>query len=156
MRIIGIDPGLDGGIAILTEHGVEAHPMPTSVMNSSRREIDVCRLDALFDLYPSYDLVVIENVQSDPKFGSASSFTFGKGFGAALAVIQLRGLPHLRVRPQEWKATVLAGTDKSKEAAIAHVQRLYPTLNLILPGKRKPSHDLAEAVCLARYGKEQL
>lgn len=153
MLIVGIDPGLEGAVAFLDGRKVlGVHSMPTTATKAGREEIDALALDALFDLYKAPDLVVIEEVNADPKFGASRGFSMGRNFGAALAVVQVRAFPHLRVRPQTWKKAILSGTDKSKEASIAHVRRRFPKLDLIPPGGDKPSHDWAEAVLLALYG----
>jgi crossover junction endodeoxyribonuclease RuvC len=148
----GIDPGHSGAIAFLRYRKVIAiHPMPLRKVSSTAVEIHAKDLSDLLRSYGSLSCLGIEAVHATPKFGSKSSFTFGKGFGAILAVVELLGLSHVRIKPQEWKAKILVGTDKSKQAAIAYVQRLHRGVNLIPPGEEAPSHDWAEAVCLAEY-----
>ena len=57
------------------------------------------------------------------------------------------------VTPQAWKAAILAGTPKDKTAAIQHVDRVYPSLNIDVGTKKVIYHDgVADAVCLAEYG----
>jgi hypothetical protein len=151
MIVVGIDPGIDGAIARLcdglTEEGVSLFRMPTRDVSESRREVDCRELLVLLD---EVDLVVIEDVGTNPKFGVQRAFNFGKVFGQALSVIELSRLPHLRVKPQQWKASMLSGTDKSKEAAVAKVNQLYPELNLT-----KNDHDCAEALLMAMHGRKE-
>lgn len=150
--IVGIDPGQTGAVAFLYGSDVDVYPMPTVPTGRNRVEIDPVALNDLLSSYVEPSIVVIEAVGGDPKFGGASAFTFGKSFGIILATVALRGFPMIRVQPQVWKKSVLVGTDQSKEAAIAYVRRRFPKVNLVLPGKKSASHDLAEAVCLALYG----
>lgn len=155
---MGIDPGLDGCIAIhnVTANTFHLQPVPTVKLNANRRELDPSEIFGMLPLFDVTELVVVEEVNADPKFGSGSSFTFGKGFGMILACVKIAGLPLLRVRPQQWKGKMLEGTDKSKEAAIQRVQQLYPKLNLCTTKPTTPSHDAAEAVLMALYGKQYL
>lgn len=161
-RIIGIDPGADGALA-LWEGGkiLNIVPMPTTEVKKGRREVAASLLDDLFELWegraallPEDYLVVMEDVTADPKFGASRSFAMGRNFGAAWACVEVRGYSRVRVAPKTWKSRILAGTDKSKEASIAFAQRLWPTLDLTPPGAKKPSHDWAEAALLAYYGAQ--
>jgi len=66
----------------------------------------------------------------------------------------MMGLPTQEVPPQTWKAVVLKGTDKSKEAAIGWASSRYPLADLRRTHLcRGPSHDRAEAICLAEWGR---
>jgi len=153
---VGIDPGHYGALAIFVDDKPPAiHPMPLRKYNAKNVEIDAERVHDLFASYEysGIDLAAIEQVGATPLFGSKSSFTFGKGFGMILAILAIRGIPHIRVQPKEWKKKILVGTDQSKEAAIGFVKRLYPKVSLVPPGKDKDSHDYAEAVCIGLYGK---
>lgn len=144
--IVGIDPGLTGAIAWID--GADAHVFDMPVREYwKRKRVDPARLR---DLLPaSASLVVVEQVNAQPSFGAAGSFSFGMTYGAILAVCDLLRLPTCLVRPQEWKKTVLPSADHSKAAAVDYVHSLYPQLG-------KVRHDAAEAVCLALYGRRHL
>ena len=146
-RIAGIDPGKSGGIAFLSEAGPLAEPMPLC-----GKEIDGRYLaEWLKESAP--DLVVVEKVGAMPGQGVTSMFTFGTGFGRVLGVIEALGLPYRLVTPQAWKKVVLAGTSRDKTAAVEFVNRAYPALNLA-PGRKRVPHDgMADAVCIAEYGR---
>lgn len=153
--IIGIDPGLDGAIAWINKFGyVMWYSMPTVEISKGKHEIDAVAVHhRLVNSEATDDVVVIEQIQPDPKWGVSRSGTMMKNYGMVLAVVKLLGMSHIMVKPQQWKAKMLAGTDKSKQAAVARVQQLYPQLDLRKPGSDKPSHDAAEAVLLALYGR---
>ncbi|MEC8917135.1 MAG: Holliday junction endonuclease [Pseudomonadota bacterium] len=147
--IVGIDPGQKGGVAFIAPTGrTEGRPMPLA-----GKEIDGHALSRmLFELTPS--LVIIEKVHSMPKQGVASTFKFGMGYGIVIGVCEALGLPYRLVTPQAWKKAVLSGTAKDKSAAINFVRRAYPGLNLS-PGRLRAPHDgIADAVCLAEYGRQ--
>ena len=156
--IIGIDPGLNGGLASLSIYntwifppdvGVISITMPTTGTGKDR-EID---LPALVDWLDPKDederantLVAIERVHSMPKQGVASTFKFGKGFGQILGVCAALKLSLVQVTPQHWKKLVLAGRDwkGNKAASLQYVNELYPALKL-----KKTEDGKADAICIA-------
>lgn len=91
-----------------------------------------------------------------PNQGVTSMFNFGKAYGELIGTIKCSGYAYLLVRPQDWKKEVLAGTDKDKAAAIDFCTHFYPEINLIPGRKKTPQDGIADAVCLAEYGKRKL
>lgn len=148
MNIVGIDPGKSGGIALLSGTHAEGDVMP--VVGKEIDGHEVARL--LVDAAPG--LVVIEKVGPMPKQGVTSTFNFGAGYGRLLGVCDALGIPYRLVTPQAWKRCVLAGTAKDKDAAVAFVKRGFPMVELT-PGRKRVPHDgIADAVCLAEYGRQ--
>jgi len=96
---------------------------------------------------------VVESVHSMPKQGVSSTFKFGKGYGEILGILTAIGAEIIEPTPQAWKKVVLAGTDKSKNAAIQVAENLYPDIQLVLKGCRKPHDGMADAVCLMHFGR---
>lgn len=146
--IAAIDPGLSGAVAILWNDQVQAKPLPIA-----GKDLDLTTLSQWLKA-ASPGLLVVEKVHSMPGQGVASMFKFGQGFGAILGIAAALGIPTELVTPQAWKKTILAGTDKSKDAAIAYCRRVFPQVSL-LPGPRcrKPHDGLADALCLLEYGR---
>ncbi len=159
-RIVGIDPGLKGGLVLLAPDRCAGRLMP---LRPDGKEVDGAAVMAwLFVAEP--DLVVIERLGARAVTdqggkairSSGAEFRFATGYGILLGVLQACAYPHRRVSPQAWKRRVLAGSDWSKAAAIAHVQRTLPDLDLT-PGRcRVPQDGLADAACLALYGRAHL
>jgi crossover junction endodeoxyribonuclease RuvC len=147
--IMGIDPGLRGAYACLGPENI-AEPMPIE-----SGEIDIRRLYSSILRYTP-DLVMVEWAQAMPKQGVASTFKYGMGFGKILGMLETRDLPHQLVRPRAWKASVLAGTKKDKDAAINYVRRKYPSIDLTPGARRKPHDGIADAVCIAEYALREL
>jgi hypothetical protein len=160
MIVVGIDPGLSGAVCVLGERGgPRVFSMPLRRLDNGRDEVDDAVLWHLLPPVHRVGAVVLEEVGGDPRFGGSRAFNFGKGFGQVLAVLRLNfgTVLLVRVRPQRWKKAILGpGPSWSKEMAVAHVQSVFPELGLTPSGKRKPSHDWAEAVCLALYGLKHL
>jgi hypothetical protein len=98
---IGIDPGLQGAVAILDDAGalVALHDVPTLTVptsRGSRQEYDLPAMAALLAPSVPHGHVVIEEAQAMPGQGVRSMLTIGLGFGAWLGVIGALGLAHTR------------------------------------------------------------
>lgn len=89
--IIGIDPGLQGAVAILSDADlVSVHDMPTKKVGK-KKKIDG---SALKELIKDADHVCLEDVGSRPGQGIVSAFTFGEGFGLIKGVCESLGIPY--------------------------------------------------------------
>ncbi len=125
MNWIGIDPGMKGGLALVSPTGqlIEAIPM---VVNG--KEVDGYRIARLFEEWQA-DCgplkVMIEQVGSMPGQGVASTFRFGQGFGTLLGVVQAGSLSLHRVRPQKWKKD-MGLTNKDKDASRHLATEIWP------------------------------
>lgn len=170
---MGIDPGLDGGVAVLSGRGNSAHIMP--VADGS---VDTWTLaQYIRNCGVAETVVMLESVHSMPKQGVASAFTFGKGYGAILGACGALGVRVELVTPQAWKKVVLPGLipakvklpagataaakkaasaahkKAGKDAAIGWCRRAYPGLNLVPEGCRVPHDGIADAICIAEFAR---
>lgn len=150
--IVGIDPGINGGIALMDLEHVQVFKCPTMV-NEGKKEYDLkemVRVIESFMGYPNELTAYIETVHAMPKQGVVSMFSFGKGYGYWIGMFAALKIPVNYVRPQEWKKFYNLGSDKLE--AIERAKYIYPSVNL-KPGKMKNDHDgMAEALLIARYG----
>lgn len=149
-RILGIDPGLSGGLALLHSGAIiQAAPMPV-IKLAGKGELDLARLGALLrDWAPSHAWV--EQQQSMPRQGVASSFRTGQNYGTLLGFLQASGMPVTVVRPAVWKKSL--GVPGDKAAAVAIASRLLPSSSHWWP--RRGDDGIAEAALLAVYGSRQ-
>lgn len=156
MRVAGIDPGLSGGLALLSPTECYADRMP---LRTDGKEVDGAAIGAwLFVAEP--DLVIVERQQARNTFNAqgkairktGAEFRFATGYGIILGVLQSMALPYRRIQPMAWKAAVLGERGTDKAAAIRYCQDTYPTINLIPKGCRVPQDGLADAICLAAFG----
>jgi hypothetical protein len=144
--ILGVDPGITGGIAFLYPSGeIAADDIPT--VDGS---VDV---DALVRRVRQRGprLAVIEKAQAMPEQGVVSVFKYGTAFGALCAVTALCEIPTHLVSPRKWKTYFGLDADKEKSRALAI--RLWPGSGLF---ERKKDHGRSEAALIARYGSEVL
>jgi crossover junction endodeoxyribonuclease RuvC len=145
MMIFGVDPGQNGGIAGMDEFA----KVYTWVMPVIEKGLDA---KAIKNILCAADIVVMEKVSAMPKQGTVSMFNFGMGYGMIQGIVMTLGIPLRLVTPQAWKKEILAGTTKDKAAAIEYCKRVYPYLNLIPPGHRKPHDGICDSVLIAEYG----
>lgn len=155
MRVVGIDPGQTGGIALLTPRTATARVMPLlpkEEWKDAGSPIDWRTFHSLL-LEWSPELAVIERVSSMPGQGVASTFKFGSNYGGLLAAVQGLAIPHRLVVPRVWKKNVL-GEDfnHDKAGAAAFVACQHPELSLLpTPRSKKPHDGMADAICIAHY-----
>ena len=135
---IGIDPGINGGIAFIPNTGEPwAHKMP---------ETDRDLIDLLRDSINLFDArAVIELVHSSPQMGVKSAFTFGEGYGRLQMVLTAMGIPYERVRPAVWQKAMGCLTKGDKNVSKRRAQELFPAL--------KVTHATADALLIAEYAR---
>jgi hypothetical protein len=141
--ILGIDPGITGGIAFLYPDRIVAEDIPTV-----GGEVDVDTLvRRVRELCPR--LAIIERAGAMPRQGVSSTFKYGVAYGALRTVVALCEIPYQLVTPAKWKNHFRLDADKEKSRALAI--RLWPGCGLF---ERKKDHGRSEAALIARYGAE--
>jgi len=108
MRIVGIDPGLSGAIAILEDNKIkELFDMPVMPDGKkNKRQLNSALLVKLIkDNIKNLEdtIMVVEQVNAMPGQGVTSMFNFGQTFGAIKGICAALGLPIFFVRPAKWK-----------------------------------------------------
>lgn len=153
MRVLGIDPGLTGALALLNDEGalVGVHDIPTV-----DGQIDGYQLKlTIAALAP--DHVFVELLHAMPKNGSRAAFSQGDSWGAIRTAIQCARIPYTTVTPSKWKQRLgitRGATDKErKEISRRRAIELYPGLGFF---DRKKDHNRAEAALIATYGHKEL
>jgi hypothetical protein len=162
MLIIGIDPGLDGGIAMLRGDGSVAAvcAMPTMPHPSgigTRREYDMATIRRTIDMV-KLSLggihVCLEKQQPFPKQGGVSNYSIGHGFGLLEGLLCGMAVAYSVVHPRTWQKVMLGGIGKgeSKSAAAIVATRQWPELDMRKSDKCKAAHDgIIDALLLAEY-----
>ena len=140
MKIIAVDPGQKGGIAILHPEYTEVYTMPDSPQGI---------IDLLNDYSLENTIMVVELSQPMPKQGVVSSFTYGRHFGGFEWYAYMKGIRYEEVRPNKWKKDM--GLNSDKLNSINLCERLFPTINLIPEGCRKKHDGMAEALLIAEW-----
>ena len=156
MRIIGIDPGLSGAIAIL-EHKKVLNIFDMPVMSEgkkNKKQLNSALLVSLLRENIVKDqeaVVVVEQVNAMPGQGVTSMFNFGQTFGAIKGICAALELPIFFVRPSKWKKhfeLINSSKDSSRTKAI----EMYPKLSNQLT--KKKDVNKSDAILIARYFSE--
>lgn len=138
MIIIGIDPGVSGGIAVLS-------PTETPfTLKLSETEHDIAAFlrglrfnDNIF--------AYLEQVHAMPKQGVSSVFTFGQGYGFLRGCLSSHGIPFETVTPQRWQKAMGCLTKGDKNVSKARAQQLFPGI--------KCTHAISDALLIAEFGR---
>jgi len=158
MIILGIDPGLTGGIGVLNGHGqlLHAYPMPIKARNDTKNEVDAAGLTRILtSLGTVIEMVVLERQRPMPslRFGKKAQspqvgFSLGMSQGIVVGVAAALGLPLTYAEPQTWKKFYgLKGGRENKPLARARAIELYPGA----PLSRVKDEGVAEALLIARW-----
>lgn len=156
MLYIGIDPGVNGGIAWTLDDGqqrkTEAVKMPTTTTQSGKKRVSLKDLSALLAELASLSKLkscALEKVASRPGQGVASCFTFGRAYGNTEAAVVCHGIPLERVLPRKWQQPLGLITSKEvtktkkKNQHKAKAQELWPDLKI--------THATADALLICEW-----
>lgn len=144
----GIDPGKNGGIAVIDDNNKMCYL--SSMDNQSlvdcfsraewNREIVVC----------------VEKVGALPGQGVTSMFNFGKSAGFIEGVLHSFFIPYQLITPQKWKKE-FGLIHKDKKDSVLVCKQLFPDVNLLpTPRCTKESDGMAEAALMAIFAKRRL
>lgn len=153
--IIGVDPGLSGGIAVLDENGkvVEVRKMPETMADIYNFLTNYSNLPSCCDkIYES--VCYMENVgHGMPGQSSKSTAVFSRHNGhLEMALLALR-IPTNMITPQKWEKFYQLGKSSGcekrewKNKLKAKCQQLFPNENITLA--------VCDALLIAEYGRKQ-
>ena len=156
MMIVGIDPGMTGGIAIRESGGIILEPMPI-------RDEFIWLEDLQHILWPHRHSIVMTYLEMQSiRPMQSGQFKIGRSFGQIEALLRLLMIPVTIVRPQEWSPKydhqvvekVLSkryALIKKARAKIA--QELYPGIDMKrTPQCKGPDSGLVDALLIADFG----
>ena len=155
MRILGIDPGVRGGLAIVEVNNgvapklVDAIDVQTVGIGAKER-IDAIAMRGWIQTYLP-DHAAIERAQAMPKQGASSGFKYGRAVGTSEAAILCCEITMTIIEPSTWKKFHhLHGGDK--EPARQRALQLFPNAHAMFA--RKKDHGRAEAALIALAGNK--
>ena len=153
MIIIGIDPGLSGGIAVLDNNKVlDLFDMPVMADGKkNKKQLNSALLAKLIKektSNSSESAVIVEQVNAMPGQGVTSMFNFGQTFGAIKGICATLELPIFFVRPSKWKKHFEL-INSSKDASRTKAIEMYPHLAEKL--SKKKDVNKSDAILIARF-----
>lgn len=131
---VGIDPGVNGGVAVVDDRG--------RMLSAHRLASTPSALVEQFKGLPSPAVGLLEFVRSRPLMASASVFTFGRGYGRLEVALTAAGIPYRSVTPKSWQTFMECLSQGDKRVTKAKAMELFPAF-------AKVTHAVADAMLLA-------
>ena len=135
---IGIDPGKNGGIAVIMNGHIEAIRMP-------KIEYEIYEQLLNYKQYGEIKICLLEKVHSMPNQGVRSTFTFGQHYGFLRGCLTSLKIPFDDISPSKWQRALGCLTKGNKKITKQKAQQLYPVI--------KVTHYIADAILIAHYAK---
>ena len=156
MIIFGIDPGLNGAIAVFNNNKIKVvFEIPVMTEGKkNKKQLNSAHLVKLLrdNLVEDEEIsVVVEQVNAMPGQGVTSMFNFGQTFGSIKGICAALGLPIFYVRPAKWKKHFEL-INSSKDASRTKVIEMYPYISSRLT--KKKDVNKADAILIARYFRD--
>lgn len=138
MIYLGIDPGISGGIAAITDSRQVIYAQAFSTIWDMRDLLE--RKSQEID---AKAVAIIERVHSMPKQGVASTFKFGENFGEWQGLLAGRYIPFEFATPAKWQKDLGCLSHGDKNVTKARAQQIFPQIRV--------THAIADALLLAEY-----
>ena len=153
MKIIGIDPGLSGAIAVLENNKVlKLFDIPVmSEGKKNKRQLNSALLVSLLkeNIQNNEEVsVVVEQVNAMPGQGVTSMFNFGQSFGILKGICSAMQLPMYFVRPSKWKKYFNL-INSEKDASRTRAIEIFPYFSSQL--SKKKDTNKADAILIASF-----
>ena len=172
MKVIGIDPGLSGGVCVISTdesrtswHIQTCMPMPTTEWHGSKI---VCLLDIDRMLFPDSKVFIeqawarppVSKKKGDQNIASVrSSTTSMQNYGRILGLMEFQAYTHTVVSPMAWMKRLGLKSEndengkRTKAANIAMAKSLFPDQSWLPTERcRKPHDGMVDAALIAYYG----
>jgi hypothetical protein len=158
MIIVGIDPGLTGGLAFITDKNLcQVYAMPTKKKESGGVGINTVKI-ARFLRTIQPDHVFIEEVMS---FSGASNNhsikVSSQNWGRIVGILELLDISYSIVDCRLWQkqlgvAKAVKGVKDVKDRIYARAQVIFPDVNFVPEGKTAFHDGMVDAAMIAKYG----
>jgi hypothetical protein len=154
MSVLGIDIGVTGAVALLSDQGqlIELIEMPCLHDGPKKRRTINAPLLASFVYKSHATRAFVESVGPRPKEGAVGAFAFGDSRGVVRGVLASAAIPLVWITPPQWKRVIgiTPGSLGAKDEARAQAIRRWPAQADLF--KHKNDDGLAEAALIAIAG----
>lgn len=147
--ILGIDPGVAGGMAVLDSAG---RPLFIHSLKGNTIEQAVAALKAAEKYTLPFGICYLEKIQHQTGDGAQGSHTFGKVYGILYGAALARDLEVHDVYPMRWQERMGCLTQGNKNVSKRRAEELWPAL----AAARKITHYIADALLIAEYGRRRI
>lgn len=114
--VVGIDPGLRGGIVCLGWGEPKGWKMPIMEGPSENKVLDCLQFMEIVETFPGHALFYVELPFAIPGQALRSTSTTFENYGRLLACLEVLERPYGLIRPQEWQSRVAELTRIGKDA----------------------------------------
>ena len=158
--IIGIDNGVSGGLAAVTETSFLLSMIAMPIQKARKgNEIDAKAVwQWISDMDISYDkLTVIIEEPGGSKSAKAATSMAGS-FHCLRTICEIKGIRWHRITPQIWQKDLLPGckSGDTKPRALAAVKALWPGESFLATECSKVAHEgLVDAALIAEYARRK-
>ena len=145
-KIIGIDPGKNGGLVVISDGEIRAHKCPETPDEMATLFGIALNGDAPIDTY-----FVMERVWARPGNAARAAFTYGVNYGLWLGIAASYEVDVNDVLPQKWMAHF--GCPKGMKVT-QRKNWLKDKAKEYYPQLKKITLATADAILIAKYGKD--
>lgn len=150
--ILGIDPGASGGLALLSDNGMDLEVIPMPWITHVGINVEPVRSWII-----KASRVFLEDIQVRPGEGVKATKTSCVNWGRIMGIADGLSVSLKVVQAKDWqKLAGVSSRDKRerKATSVALAQRTWPQCSF-MPTERctKPSDGMAEAALIAEYGR---
>lgn len=159
--ILGIDPGLLGGLGCVEKDPVKTFAVPFQT------------LDGCLDLHWLVEWItkhkeliehcVVEKVHAIFGSSAGATFTFGRGVGSIEGVLSALHIPFSYVQPKKWQKDLDivhptgSTTKEKKEKHLLVCKKLFPYTNLLATHlSTKPHSGMVDALLVSEWARRNL
>lgn len=143
---VGVDPGVSGGLALLSDGG-EVHAV---AMPATERDL----WDWFYELPDAEMVAVLEQVggfiKGAPAFVGNSMFKFGTSYGLLRMALTAADVPFETATPQKWQKALGIPTRRKTESPTQWKNRLKARAQQLFP-KVKVTLATSDALLIAEY-----
>lgn len=165
-KIIGVDPGLKGGICILLDGKMRGlWPMPTfSVKTSAKKVRNYVDSEGIRNILKDHldAEVYIEQVRSLYGMSAESNFSMGHGLGVVESTVRIIIGTFYLLKAKDWQADtwiekdfVLKGNGRkdTKATSLNAALRIFPNQSFLRTARSKVPHDGMVDAALIAYSQ---
>lgn len=160
---VGIDPGINGGLACLDHAGnIRKITVMPVIKVGTKNKLDSRYIIAWFKKCFTEEeirIVAIEEQRPMHKQGLTSTFSIGRGYGILEGIVAALDLPYEIIRPVDWQREMFRGfpKGKTKDLSVRVAQQLYPKQNFKRSSRCTNIHDgMTDAVLISEYIRRKI
>jgi len=154
VKVLGIDVGLNGAIAIVSDGQlVELHDMPTVSLernNKTKRMVNAAELARLIR-QGKPDCAYLERLNAMPGQGVSSMFSMGQSLGVVLGILAALDIPTTTIPPRTWQKAL--DVPQGKDGSRYRASQLFPAHADKFA--RVKDDGRSDATLIAAYGARQ-